>query len=165
MAMSSALFLDLSFTSLEIANISKAYGLLVMILGAFLGGILVSRLGIFKGIIICGCVQILSPLMFLLLSIVGHNTNIFITTITLQNFCCGLGGTALVIYFSTICSNEFIATQFAIIASFGSLVRISLSSISGFLASYCEWPQFFLFNTLLSILFIPIFLKAHKHKH
>lgn len=162
MAMSSPLFIDLSFTSLEIAYISKAYGLLVMILGAFLGGILVSKLGVFKGIIICGSIQILSPIMFLLLSIVGHNTNIFITTITLQNFCCGLGGTALVIYFSTICSNEFIATQFAIIASFSSLVRIFLSSISGFVASYFEWSQFFLFNTLLSILFIPIFLKAHK---
>ena len=162
MAMSSPLFIDLSFTSLEIANISKAYGLLVMILGTFLGGLLVSKLGAFKGIIICGCIQTLSPIMFLLLSMVGHNINIFITTITLQNFCCGLGSTALVIYFSTICSNEFIATQFAIIASFSSLVRIFLSSISSFLVSYCEWTQFFLFNAILSILFIPIFLKAHK---
>lgn len=162
MSMSSPLFIDLSFSSIEIASISKAYGLSVMILGAFLGGILVSKLGVFWGILICGSVQILSPLMFMILALAGHNISVFITTITIQNFCCGLGGTALVIYFSGLCNGEFVATQFALIASFSSLVRISLSFLGGMLARYIDWPQFFFINTLLSSVFIVIFLKMHK---
>lgn len=162
MAMSSPLFIDLSFSSIEIASISKAYGLSVMILGAFLGGVLVSKLGVFKGVLICGSVQILSPLMFMILALTGHNIAVFITTITIQNFCCGLGGTALGIYYSGLCNGQFVATQFALIASFSSLVRISLSFLGGVLADYIDWPQFFFINSLFSMLFIVMFLKLHK---
>ena len=43
MAMSSPLFLDLSFTTHEIAVIYKAYGLLIMIVGGALGGVLAAK--------------------------------------------------------------------------------------------------------------------------
>jgi MFS family permease len=78
MAMSAPLFLDLSFSAYEIASISKAYGLLVMIVGGFLGGVLTSKIGIFRSVLIGGIVQLLSPLMFMTLAIIGHDIPIFI---------------------------------------------------------------------------------------
>ncbi|MFY9589827.1 MFS transporter [Rickettsia endosymbiont of Halotydeus destructor] len=162
MAMSSPLFLDLSFTAHEIASLSKAYGLLVMILGGLLGGLLTSRIGIFYSILISGTIQLLSPLMFMWLAITGHDIPTFIATITVQSFCSGLAGTAIAIYLASLCKNEFIATEYAIIASLSSLVRITLASLGGFFAKYISWPQFFLGNTLFSMLFIIVFLRIYN---
>ena len=158
MAMSSPLFLDLSFTSEEIASISKAYGLLMMIIGGIISGFLTSKIGVSHSILICGSLQLLSPLMFAFLSIIGHDIVVFIMATTVQNFCAGLAGTTLIIYFSTLCGNKLVGTQFAIISSIGSLSRIILSSLSGLCATYVPWPQFFLYNSALSLMFIPIFL-------
>jgi MFS family permease len=162
MAMSSPVFIDLSFTSQEIASISKAYGFMLMISGGVISGILTAKIGISRSILICGSLQLLSPLMFMFLSMVGHDMLIFTITITVQNFCCGLGNTAILIYFSSLCSSELIATQYSIISSFGSFVRIILSFLSGICANYMDWPQLFLLTTLFSMLFVPAFLRIRK---
>lgn len=162
MAMSSPLFLDLSFTTKEIAFISKGYGLMMLVFGSFASGILTSKVGISRSILICGSLQVLSPLMFMLLSIAGHDLLIFTIVNTVQNFCCGLGSTTLLIYLSSLCNGRFIATQFAVISSFNSFARIILAFLSGHIAAHLEWTQFFLLNALLSILFILVFLRIYK---
>ncbi|WP_425361449.1 MFS transporter [Candidatus Tisiphia endosymbiont of Ceraclea dissimilis] len=162
MAMSSPLFIDLSFTSQEIASISKTYGFMLMTLGGIISGILTTKVGISRGLLICGILQLLSPLMLMFLSIVGHDLVIFTITITVQNFCCGLGNTTLVIYLSSLCNGELIATQYSIISSFSSFVRIILSCLSGICANYMDWSNLFLFTTLFSMLFVLAFLKIRK---
>ncbi|MCC8369437.1 MAG: MFS transporter [Rickettsia endosymbiont of Oxypoda opaca] len=164
MAMSSPLFLDLSFTAHEIASISKAYGLVVMIIGGFLGGILTSKIGIFKSVLISGTIQLLSPLMFMILAVIGHNIPAFIATITIQNFCCGLAGTVITIYLASLCNSEFIATEYSLLASLSSFARLMLASLGGFCAKYIPWSQFFLGNALFSMLFIIVFLKIYRKK-
>ncbi|MGL4226374.1 MAG: MFS transporter [Rickettsia sp.] len=164
MAMSSPLCLDLSFTTHEIAFIYKAYGLLIMIVGGALGGILAAKMGIFHSVLIGGVIQLLSPLMFMVLATIGHDIQIFIITVTMQNFCSGFAGTIIAIYFASLCNSEFVATQYSIIASFSSLSRILLASLGGICAKYLTWSVFFLGNTLLSMLFIPIFLKIYSKK-
>lgn len=159
MAMSTPLFVDLSFTALEIAYICKLYGLLLMILGGAIGGWLISKIGIFKGILIFGTAQLMSPIMFAILAIVGHNIPLFIFVVSIQSFCSGLCGVALIIYFSTLCeSTKLVGTQFSLVSSFSSFTRLILSSISGLLTSYLKWPQFFFFNALIGLLFLPLFL-------
>jgi len=154
----------LSFTTHEIAVIYKAYGLLIMIVGGALGGILAAKIGIFHSVLIGGVIQLLSPLMFMILATIGHDIQIFIITVTMQNFCSGFAGTIIAIYFASLCNGEFVATQYSIIASFSSLSRILLASLGGICAQYLTWPVFFLGNTLFSMLFIPIFFKIYSKK-
>ncbi|HJD56170.1 MAG TPA: MFS transporter [Rickettsia endosymbiont of Pyrocoelia pectoralis] len=161
MAMSSPLFLDLSFTTQEIAIIYKAYGLLVMVIGGALGGILSAKIGILRSVLIGGIIQLLSPLMFMILAIIGHDIQMFMITVTVQNFCSGFAGTILSIYFASLCNSEFVATQYSIIASFSSLSRIALATIGGICASYLSWSFFFLGNVLFSMLFILVFFKIY----
>lgn len=164
MAMSSPLLLDLSFTTHEIAFIYKAYGLLIMIVGGALGGILSTKIGILRSVLTGGVIQLLSPLMFMILAIVGYNVKIFIITITTQNFCIGFAGTIISIYFANLCNSEFIATQYSIIASFSSVSRIVLAALGGICAKYLPWSLFFFCNTLFSMLFILVFFKVYGKK-
>ena len=48
--MSNPFFMELGFTKIEIANVSKAFGLAATIAGGIMGGMLVSRLGIIKSL-------------------------------------------------------------------------------------------------------------------
>lgn len=164
MAMSSPLLLDLNFTTHEIAFIYKAYGLLTMIVGGALGGILATKIGILRSVLTGGIIQLLSPLMFMILAIIGYDIKTFMITITVQNFCSGFAGTILSIYFASLCNSEFVATQYSVIASFSSVSRITLAALGGICASYLPWSFFFLANVLFSILFVPAFLKVYGKK-
>lgn len=159
-AMKGPLFAALNFTPIETANISQAYGTILMIFGGFLGGIIVHKLGIFKSIIVGSVVQLLSPCMYTFLSIVGRDISILIITTTVQSIANGLGATILIIYISSLCKKDGkIATQYSLIYSFSSLTRVLLSSISGICAKYVDWTTFFMITTLLGI---PVFFIIKK---
>lgn len=164
MAMSSPLLLGLNFVTHEIAFIYKAYGLFIMIVGGALGGILSTKIGILQSVLIGGTIQLFSPLMFMILAIIGYDIKTFMLTITVQNFCIGFAGTIISIYFASLCNSEFVATQYSIIASFSSVSRIILSTIGGNCAKYLPWSLFFFCNTLFSMLFIMVFLKVYGKK-
>ncbi len=158
-AMRGPLLKSLEFTPVETANISQAYGMFLMILGGFLGGLLASRLGIFRSIVIGGVIQLLSPFMHAWLTISGHSIQMLILTTTVHSLCTGIGSTILVIYVSSLCKKGAAASQFALIWSFSSLTRTLLSSASGFCADYTDWTTFFICTTLLGL---PIFFIIKK---
>jgi|GEM_PF-900194 len=164
MAMSSPLLLDLGFTTHEIALVYKAYGLLIMIVGGALGGILSTKIGILRSVLIGGTIQLLSPLMFMILAITGYDIKTFMVTITMQNFCAGFAGTIISIYFASLCNSEFVATQYSIIASFSSVSRIILAALGGICAKYLTWSLFFFGNSLLSMLFILAFFRVYGRR-
>ena len=54
LAFSNPLYVDLGFTKVQIATVVKVYGIWVAILGAFAGGIVVARYGLFKALLVAG---------------------------------------------------------------------------------------------------------------
>jgi len=158
-AMKGPLLKALDFTAIETANISQLYGTLLMIFGGFLGGIITSRLGIFRSIIIGAAIQLLSPFMYTWLTIAGHDIQMLIIATTVHSLCCGLAATILVIYVSSLCKKGAAASQFALIWSFSSLTRTLLSSGSGLCANYTDWTTFFIGTTLLGL---PVFFIIKK---
>ena len=159
-AMKGPLLASLNFTPIETANISQAYGTILMIFGGFLGGLLVTKFGVFRSIIIGSAAQLLSPFMHAWLSLMRHSIPALVITTTVHNIACGLGSTILVIYVSGLCKKGgTTATQFALIYSFSSLTRTLLSSASGICATYMDWTTFFMGTTLLGL---PVFLIIKK---
>ena len=158
-AMKGPLLKALDFTPIETANISQAYGSLLMILGGFLGGAVANKYGIFRSIVVGGVIQLLSPFMHALLTLVGHDIQMLIVTTTVHSICCGFGSTILVIYVSSLCKKGSAASQFALIWSFSSLTRTLLSSSSGICANYTDWTTFFIGTTLLGL---PVFFIIKK---
>lgn len=161
-AMKGPLLASLKFTPVEVANISQAYGTILIILGGFLGGMLVNKFGILKSIIIGGIVQLLSPFMYVMLSVVGHNILSLILTTTVQSIASGLSTTILIIYISSLCQKSGkTATQYSLIYSFSSLTRVLLSSVSGYFVHHVSWTNFFIFTTLLGFPVFFIIKKLH----
>ena len=71
--MTNPFYVELGFSKPEVATIVKGYGLAATLLGGFLGGVVVNRRGIVPALWICGVVQLLSNLVFVLQAWVGHD--------------------------------------------------------------------------------------------
>lgn len=150
-AMANPFYLELQFTKIEIANVSKLFGLAATLAGGFIGGVLVNRVGILRSLLICGVLQMLSNLMFAIQAVVGHSVPMLALTIGIENMTGGMGTAAFVAYLSGLCSVAYTATQYALLSALMSLPRTLLSASAGWLADHLDWVTFFLLTTVAAL--------------
>ncbi|HZP32986.1 MAG TPA: MFS transporter [Candidatus Acidoferrales bacterium] len=149
--MSTPLYIAVGFTLNEIAVISKLFGPFTVIVGALVGGIVTVRFGLLRSLIICGIIQALGNLTYVLQAVGGHKIAYLAFCVTAQNVTTGMAGTALVSYISSLCSSEFTATQYALLASLALLGRTVVGSTGGALSEAIGWVPFFLLTTVASL--------------
>ncbi|MGE0119244.1 MAG: MFS transporter [Dongiaceae bacterium] len=149
--MANPFYNELGFTGVEIASITKVFGILATIVGAFAGGALVARLGLFKALVIGGILQAATNLLFALLAATGKDLTLLTVAIGADNFTGGLGSAAFVAYLSSLCNRAFTATQYALLTSLMAAGRTILSSGGGWLADHTDWTSFFVLTTFLAV--------------
>ncbi len=142
---------DLGFTKKEIAAVVKVFGVIATIVGTLLGGIVVNRLGIVKALFICGVLQGVSNLVFVVQAYAGHDVGVFMVTISIDNIAGGMGTAAFVAYISSLCNVAYTATQYALLSSLMSLARDVFAASSGFLAASVSWSAFFILTTFMAV--------------
>lgn len=145
--MGNPFYVELGFTKIQIANISKVFGLAATIIGGVIGGVIVDRIGILKSLLVCGILQMLSNLMFAVLAMVGNDPFVLSLTIAVENLSGGMGTAAFVAYLSSLCNIAYTATQYALLTSFMAFGRTLLSSSGGWLADNMDWISFFIVTT------------------
>jgi len=149
--MSTPLYISLHFSLNEIAVVSKLFGPVPVIVGAILGGVITVRLGLVRSLIFCGIVQALGNLTYVLQAVSGHKIGYLALCVTAQNLTSGMAGTALISYISSLCSPEFTATQYALLASLALLGRTIVGSTGGALSEAIGWVPFFVLTTFASL--------------
>ena len=142
---------DMGFSKVEIAYVSKLYGMIATILGGIAGGLIINRFGIMKSLFWFGLLQGITNLMFVAQSYAGHNIYLLTVTISLDNISAGMGTTALVAYLSSLCNIAYTATQYALLSSLMSFARDLFAATSGFLADHVSWDIFFFITALMVI--------------
>lgn len=145
--MTNPLLIELEFSKVEIANIAKSYGLVASILGVFLGGLIVRRLGIVGALWVGGLLQMVSNLMFSWQAGAGHDMQLLTATIGVENLSGGLGTAAFVAYLSALCKKEYTATQYALLTALSSALRTVTSSGAGYAVSWLDWGPYFVATT------------------
>ncbi len=153
---------DMGFTKVEIANITKIFGMIATIFGGIVGGVVVYRYGIIKSLFICGLLQGITNLAFAYLAMKGNDINLLMVTVSLDNIAGGMGTTALVAYLSSLCSASYTATQYALLSAFATLARDLFSATSGVLADNCSWVEFYVIVAILSIPCLVVLCLLHK---
>ncbi|MBF0164546.1 MAG: AmpG family muropeptide MFS transporter [Magnetococcales bacterium] len=149
--MSGPFYLEMGFSKIEIANVTKLFGLVAVLVGGVLGGILTERMGINRALIVCGILQMVSNLMFVLLAEVGYSLSMLTVTIAVENVTGGMGTSAFVAYLSRLCHVAYTATQYALLSSFMAFGRTLLASSGGWIAERISWTDFFLITTFAAI--------------
>ena len=149
--MSTPLYIALGFTLPEIAAASKVFGFFSIVTGALIGGIVTTRYGIRRSLILCGILQSVGNLFFVLQAVGGHRIGYLALCVTAENLTGAMAGTALVTYMSSLCSPAFTATQFALLAALASLGRTVVASSGGVLSEKMGWVRFFLMTCVVAL--------------
>ncbi len=150
-AMANPFYVKVGFSKVEIATVTKAFGLGATLIGVFLGGLAVGRYGVMKALLVGGICQALSNLMFAAQALAGHDVRVLVFTIAIENLTGGMASAAFVAYLSVLCNVAYTATQYAVFTSFMALGRTLLASTSGWVADHVGWVEFFLISTLLAL--------------
>jgi len=149
--MTSAFYVDMGFSRIEIANVSKVFGVAAPLAGVLAGGAIVYRLGVMRALLVTGVLQMLSNLMFAAQALVGHSVPMLMVTIGVENLTGGMGSAAFVAYLSSLCSLAYTATQYALLSSLAAVARTTLSAAGGALAQGLGWIPFFAASTVAAI--------------
>jgi len=124
-------YLDLGFSKIEIAEVRKVFGVAASVLGVFVGGWAVVRLGLMKALIIGAFAGSISNLVFIALAMAGHSMPTLFLAIGIDNVASGFAGTCLIAYMSSLTSSGFTATQYALFSSLYALPGKLVASQSG----------------------------------
>ena len=123
-------YLDMGFSKTIIGTVAKVVGLWSMLIGGFVGGLLMYRMGINKALWIFGIVQVMSIFGFAILSEVGANVWVLGGVVAFEYLGVGLGSAALMAFIAKSTNKKFTGTQLALLSSLFAIPK----SFSGILA-------------------------------
>ena len=149
--MAMPLYISLGFSLEQIAAVSKLFGFFATIIGALIGGVITVKLGVIRALIVCGLLQSLGNLFYVLQAVGGHRLDYLALCVAAENLTGAMAGAALVAYLSDLCSPAFTATQYALLSSLAAVGRTMFASSGGVLADKFGWVRFFLVTTVVTI--------------
>lgn len=144
-------FLELGFTKTEIAEVDKIFGFFAVVAGGLLGGLLLTRTGLMRGLLLCGVLMAVSNLVFVVQAQAGASVPMLAVTVAVENLTTGMGTTAFVAYLTSLCNVSYTATQYALLSSVMGFSRTVMSSGAGWLADQVDWPTFFVLTTVAAV--------------
>ena len=152
------LFDDLGYTNDEIAIYDVGFGFWAYLAGIFVGGMLYSRMGMKRSVMVSLILMAVSNFSFAALAHVGHSNWGMAGAIGFENFASGIGGVTVIAYFSALCDLRFTASQYALISAAASIVGRFLSgTTAGALIETMGYVNFYLLTTLAAVPGILLF--------
>jgi PAT family beta-lactamase induction signal transducer AmpG len=161
--MSMPFLVEIGFSNMEIAYVAKTFGICAMILGGLAGGLLLAQRTIRQTLLICVVLQFIASLLFIVQAYLGHNVGFLFISMGVENFTCGLSQVALIAYFTHLCAFNGAALHYAVLSSFASFVRVSFSTLSGWMADHYAWPQFYAIVCVSCLPSIILLILGMKH--
>ena len=160
---SNVFYQDLGFTKVEIASVVKSFGLLMTIVGGFLGGLLAVRFGVMKILFLGALLSALTNLLFMVLAQSGHDMTMLYIVISADNLSAGLASAAFIAFLSSLTNIAFTAVQYAIFSSLMTLLPKVLGGYSGSIVEALGYQQFFLATALMGVPVLVLIIWAGKN--
>ena len=165
-SMTNSFYVDRGYTLTQIAAVVKFYGLMASIAGVILAGVVITRIGLLRSLILGSVMVMLSNIGFSLLARATTPGLLGLGLVNgFDNLALALHGTALIAFLSSLTSARYTATQYALFSSLYALLGKLLEGFSGFVVDAIGYPNFFLYTASLSIpaLLLMIFLVRRDH--
>ncbi|HEV2613113.1 MAG TPA: MFS transporter [Gammaproteobacteria bacterium] len=142
---------SLHFSLAILGVMYKIVAFVASIVGGILGGIVLSRISLFRALLIFGFLQALCSFLFMALAIAGHNIPLLAGTIFADYFFSGMSAAALIVFMTALCDKKFSATQFALFSAISAFSRVFVGPLSGYCAQTMGWPHYFVLSFFLSL--------------
>jgi len=149
--MANPFYVDMGYTKDEVAAVTKVFGVIMTLVGAFLGGLLTMRFGVMRVLLLGGILSAASNLLFAWLSTRGHDLNGLVWVISADNLSSGIASAAFIAYLSSLTNVQYSATQYALFSSMMLLLPKWLAGFSGVYVDTFGYEHFFIATSLIGI--------------
>ncbi len=149
--MANPFYVDMGFTKDEVAAVTKVYGVIMTLVGAFLGGALSLRLGVMRVLMLGAVLSAASNLLFAWLAGHGHDVTALIGVVSADNLSAGVASAAFIAYMSGQTRVSYSATQYALFSSLMVLAPKGLAGLSGVFVDAHGYATFFVSTALLGL--------------
>ncbi|MDB5829784.1 MAG: AmpG family muropeptide transporter, partial [Variovorax sp.] len=129
--MANPFYVDMGFTKEEVANVSKVFGVVMTLVGAFVGGVLSMRVGVMRVLMLGAVLSAASNLLFAWLAGRGHDLHALIAVVSADNLAGGIASAAFIAYLSSLTNVSYSATQYALFSSLMLLLPKFIAGYSG----------------------------------
>ena len=153
--MANPFYVDMGFTKDEVATVSKIYGVVMTLAGAFVGGVLSMRLGVMRVLMLGAVLSAASNLLFAWLASRGHDLTALIAVVSADNLAGGIASAAFIAYLSSLTNISYSATQYALFSSLMLLLPKFIAGYSGVFVDAYGYGSFF---TATALLGVPVLL-------
>ena len=147
--MANPFYVDMGYTKDEVAAVTKIYGVIMTLVGAFVGGVLAMRYGVMKVLMLGAVLSAASNLLFAWLSTRGHDVVGLTFVISADNLSSGIASAAFIAYLSSLTNINYSATQYALFSSMMLLLPKFLAGYSGKYVDAFGYGNFFTATALL----------------
>ncbi len=149
--MANPFYVDMGYTKDEVAAVTKVFGVIMTLVGAFVGGVLAMRLGVMRVLMLGAVLSAASNVLFAVLSTRGHDLNGLIFVISADNLSSGIASAAFIAYLSSLTNVNYSATQYALFSSMMLLLPKFLAGYSGRYVDAFGYMNFFVATALLGL--------------
>ncbi|HSN79518.1 MAG TPA: AmpG family muropeptide MFS transporter [Rhodoferax sp.] len=147
--MANPFYVDMGYTKSEVATVTKIYGVIMTLAGAFIGGAMAMRLGVMRVLMLGAVLSAASNLLFAALSTRGHDLTGLIFVISADNLAGGIASAAFIAYLSSLTNVNYSATQYALFSSMMLLLPKFIAGYSGLYVDHFGYGQFFIATAML----------------
>jgi MFS transporter, PAT family, beta-lactamase induction signal transducer AmpG len=160
--MANPFYVDMGFTKDQVAGVTKVYGVIMTLVGAFIGGILSMRVGVMRVLLLGAILSSVSNLLFAWLSSQGPDVNSLIWVISADNLSSGIASAAFIAYLSSLTNIQYSATQYALFTSLMLLLPKFIAGFSGQVVNAIGYAQFFTATALMGLPVVALVLLAYR---
>jgi len=151
--MSLVFYVELGFTTEQIAFYQKFFGGFLTVVFSLIGAFINMRFGIIRGMLVGGIAMASSNLLFAAMAKVGPEPWLFMLTLLIDNFTQALATVCAISFISYFSSRVFTGTQFALMTSISNFGRTTLAASSGAIVDGLggNWAVFFVITAVMVI--------------
>lgn len=149
--MANPFYVDMGYTKDEVASVSKLYGVVMTLVGAFVGGAMAMRIGVMRVLMIGAVLSAASNLLFAWLGTRGHDLTALVFVISADNLSSGIASAAFIAYLSSLTNIQYSATQYALFTSLMLLLPKFVAGFSGVYVDAFGYTHFFIATALLGV--------------
>ena len=149
--MANPFYVDMGYTKDEVAAVTKVFGVVMTLLGAYVGGAMSMRWGVMRILMLGAVLSALTNLLFAWLAGVGHSMTALIWVVSADNLASGIASAAFIAYLSSLTNVQYSATQYALLSSLMLLLPKFLAGFSGVAVNAWGYEWFFVGTALLGL--------------
>jgi PAT family beta-lactamase induction signal transducer AmpG len=151
--MSLVFYKEVGFSKSDIALYSKALGWVTTVTFTLIGGMIALRTGVVRALLVSGVAMASTNILFSVLAWVGPNELLFAFAVVADDLTAAFATVAFVTFISLMVDRNYTATQYALLASIGTLGRTFLAASSGVLVDNLggDWGLFFILTAVMVV--------------